>query len=131
MAIALEFLDFIVPINVIRAKYPGGWERCLQDHEGLIGSRVWYDKDLFRNGAMNPMDIGLLLEHWTSLGFMTYASRQAQTYWNDVCVVSVMSGGATLPCDWLEVDTTEGTASYVGAEPSAVASRTSFGKSDC
>ena len=37
MAIALEFIDFVVPIALIRQKYPGGWEQCLQDHERLIG----------------------------------------------------------------------------------------------
>ena len=26
MAIALEFIDFVVPIALIRQKYPGGWD---------------------------------------------------------------------------------------------------------
>lgn len=30
MAIALKFIDSVVPIHVIRAKYPGGWEQCLK-----------------------------------------------------------------------------------------------------
>jgi len=37
MAIALEFIDFVVPIALIRQNYPGGWAQCLQDHERLIG----------------------------------------------------------------------------------------------
>lgn len=37
MAIDTEFIDFIVPIAIIRAKYPGGWEQCLKDHEGMYG----------------------------------------------------------------------------------------------
>ena len=48
MTIALEFIDFVVPIALIRQKYPGGWEQCLQDHESLIGGRVWFDEHLLR-----------------------------------------------------------------------------------
>ena len=62
MAIALEFIDFIVPIALIRQKYPGGWEQCLRDHECLIGGRVWFDEQLLRDGAMNPTDIASLVE---------------------------------------------------------------------
>jgi len=32
MAINTEFIDFIIPIDTIRKKYPGGWEQCLIDH---------------------------------------------------------------------------------------------------
>jgi hypothetical protein len=126
MAIALEFLNFIVPISVIRAKYPGGWEQCLQDHKKLIGGRVWYDSYLFRDGAMNSFDIGLLVEHWSSLGFAPLASEQDQTVWNDVCVVEAMTGGSTLPCKWLEINESDGTAHYNGTKSNVVASRASF-----
>jgi len=37
MAIALEFIDLVVPIETIRQKYPGGWEGCLRYHAPLIG----------------------------------------------------------------------------------------------
>lgn len=38
MAIDTEFIDFIVPIATIRAKYLGGWEQCLKDHGQILGS---------------------------------------------------------------------------------------------
>ena len=57
MAIALEFIDFIVPIATIGEKYPGGWAQCLRDHNHLNGKRVWFDEHLLRNGAMSPIDI--------------------------------------------------------------------------
>jgi hypothetical protein len=53
MAIALEFIDLIVPISKIREKYPGGCEACLRDHEHLLGGRIWYDEHLFREWLMN------------------------------------------------------------------------------
>ena len=53
MAIALEFLDFIVPIAVIKEKYPGGWAQCLKDREERIGETILYDEHLWRDGAMS------------------------------------------------------------------------------
>ena len=102
MAIKLEFYDLIVPIKTIKKKYPGGWEQCLKDHEGNIGGRVWYDEHLFRDGAMNPGDIGKLVDWWREKGFHTHVEGD-NPKWVDVCVVETISGGTTLPCDWIEV----------------------------
>lgn len=104
MAIATNFIDFIVPKRVIEEKYPGGWAQCLQDHAKLIGGRVWYDDHLFRDGAMNPADIGALIEEWTAKGFECISEKDGKRYWKDVCVYEGMFGGATLPCDWLGDD---------------------------
>lgn len=103
MAVALEFIDFIVPISVIERKYPGGWKRCLEDHAAALGRRVWHDGHLFRDGAMNPQDMGKLVEHWASLGFQPMTKKDGQMVWLDCCVVEGMFGGATMPCDWIEV----------------------------
>ncbi|PLW67088.1 hypothetical protein [Pseudohalioglobus lutimaris] len=105
MSIQLEFINFIVPRKVIEEKYPGGWSRCLDDHENLIGGRVWYDDHLFRDGAMNPEDIGSLVEEWGRLGLHTHDPENGEpSRWVDVCVVEAAFGGATIPCDWLETD---------------------------
>ena len=101
MAIKTEFIDFIVSVAAIRAKYPGGWEACLKDHAPLIGGRVWYDDYLFRDGAMSPHDIGMLVEEWTALGLTGRAQVDGQDCWIDFCVHESMFGGATLPCAWL------------------------------
>ncbi|MBK8525432.1 MAG: hypothetical protein IPL58_16195, partial [Betaproteobacteria bacterium] len=92
MAIALEFIDFIVPIAVIRTKYPGGWEQCLRDHEFLLGGRVWHDDHLFRDGAMNPGDIESLVEEWIELGFEPIVERDGHRIWKDCCVAESMFG---------------------------------------
>lgn len=104
MAVALEFIDFIVPRSTIEEKYPGGWDKCLKDHAGLIGRRVWHDEHLFRDGAMNPRDIQILVEEWIDLGFEAIAEIDGQKHWKDCCVVEHMFGGPTLPCDWIEFD---------------------------
>ena len=117
MAIKLEFFDFIVPIKTIKKKYPGGWKQCLKDHDNLIGGRVWYDEHLFRDGAMSPNDIGDLVEWWCDKGFHTHDEGD-NPKWLDVCVVQSISGGPTLPCDWIEVRGR--TATFKGEKPGQV-----------
>lgn len=100
MAIHTEFIDFIVPIETIRRKYPGGWEQCLQDHAPLLGGRVWHDDYLFRDGAMNPLDMQRLVAEWESLGFTSTAVLAGKKHWIDFCVHDML-GGVTLGCNWI------------------------------
>lgn len=123
MAIALEFIDFIVPIAVIRQKYPGGWEQCLKDHERLIGARVWFDEHLLRDGAMSPAAIAELVEEWSQAGFHPTEERNGELVWKDCCVVESMLGGATLPCDWLVVGEDGASAFLKGHPPGEVVGR--------
>jgi hypothetical protein len=117
MAIAQEFIDFIVPIEVIRRKYPGGWAQCLLDHKSAIGGRVWFDHHLFRDGAMSPAGIQDLVAHWRELGFETHREEGGEPVeWLDVCVSEGHFGGPTLPCAWIAYDeTTRG--AYLKAHP--------------
>jgi hypothetical protein len=101
MAIETEFIDFIVPITTIQAKYPGGWDECLKDHRDSLGGAVWYDDYLFRSGAMNGRDITLLINEWTALGFTPYKEFNSSKEWADFCVHEGMSGGTKIPCRWL------------------------------
>lgn len=104
MAIATEFIDFIVPIKIIEKKYPGGWAQCLEDHADALGRRVWHDDHLFRDGAMNPRDIEYLVNYWTDLGFSPTEEKNGQKVWKDVCVFEGFFSGPTLPCDWIDFD---------------------------
>jgi hypothetical protein len=104
MAIQLEFINFIVPIDIIKEKYPNGWVGCLKDHQHLIGGRVWYDNYLFRDGAMNPYDIESLVNYWKALGFQPYEGQDKPQKWIDCCVVEALFGGPTLPCAWITVE---------------------------
>jgi hypothetical protein len=105
VAVALEFIDVVVPIALIRQKYPGGWEKCLADHANLIGGRVWYDEHLLRDGAMNGLDAQDLVRWWQRRGFEAFGvNTLGQRCWKDVCVIQGIFTGATLPCDWIDVD---------------------------
>ena len=73
MAIRLEFINLIVPIRVIDQKFEGGWEQFSRDY-GLDGATTvagscWRDNKLFRDGAMNPMDMHFMVEDWKNMGF--------------------------------------------------------------
>ena len=126
MSIATEFIDFIVPIQTIRDKYPGGWEQCLKDHEHLIGGRIWYDEHLFRDGAMNSMDIESLVERWEAMGFEGIVVENNQKIWKDICVFEM--GGATLQCDWIDFDRETRTAFLKGTQLGEIAYRGSNNK---
>jgi len=124
VAIALEFIDFIVPIEVIRARYPGGWEQCLEVHSDFLGRSVWYDDHLFRDGAMSPSGIEALVKHWTRIGLEPLGILEGNRFWKDCCVTEHMFGGPTLPCSWIEI-TNDGKAAFLkGTKPGETIGRT-------
>ena len=131
MAIALEYLDLLIPIVRIHESYPGGWQQCLADFDRVIGGRVWYDEHLFRDGAMDPDEMKRRVEGWAVLGFEVTGTRTVGSgrharpvrYWKDVCVVDWSQSGATLPCDWLQVDLASRTAHLGGTDPGPLAWR--------
>lgn len=115
MAIALEFINFIVRRDAIDARYPGGWARCLRDHRPLLGGRVYYDTYLFRDGAMGPAAVDLLLKQWRNRGIeLTVDDGAGEQVAADVCVVPII-GGSLWPCSWL---TRKGLIAFrTGTEP--------------
>jgi len=126
MSVALEFIDFIVPISTIREKYPGGWEQCLKDHSPLLGGRVWHDDHLLRNGAMNPQDIEFLVKEWEGLGFQPNAEMEGRQVWQDFCVMESFFGGPTMPCPWIEFSGETRSAWLKGTLPGKTISREDF-----
>ena len=103
MAVAIEFINFIVPVSLIHKRYPGGWDQCLADHEHMIGGKVWFDDYLFRDGAMNPMDMKSIVKWWENQGFEVISEIDGMRRFKDGCVVEGMFGGTTLPCDWISI----------------------------
>ena len=131
MSIQLEYNNFIVPIATIKAKYPGGWEQCLIDHNYSIGRRVWYDDHLFRDGGMGPADIDKLVNKWQLLGFNPYLCVDDKPVaWLDMCSLGGLEVKPSPPCDWLTIDEEFGHASLTGADPCPLVYRTSFTPTD-
>lgn len=111
MAINTQFINFIVPIETIEAKYPGGWAQCLRDHAHLLHGRCWHDDFLFRDGAMNPIDMKTLANRWEEMGFQITKEVDGKTMWADFCVYEEIFGSA-YECDWL-IEASPGTVAHV------------------
>lgn len=111
MAILTDCINLIVPIDTIKAKYPGGWEGCLRDHAHLLQGRCWHDDYLFRNGAMNSLDMEQMVERWEKLGFDMTKEIEGKTKWADFCIYEGFFGSA-YECDWL-VEAQDGAVAHV------------------
>ena len=126
MAVGLEYINLIVPIALIRDRYPGGWEACLRDHAPVLGKRVWYDEYLLRDGGMSPDEVKARMEGWSVLGFEPMFREGSTWRWEDIAIVDCAAGGTTLPCHWLQVDVKERTAWFAHAPRTARIGRTKF-----
>jgi hypothetical protein len=125
MAVQLEFLNLIIPVQVIEQKYSGGWDACLEDHAKSIGRVVWYDDHLFRTGAMDGDMIANLIEKWTNLGFEATDVVDEKTVWRDLCVVDAF-GFSQHDSPWIVVDGAERTAWRRGCDKGDVIGREQF-----
>jgi hypothetical protein len=123
VAVRLEFIDVIVPIQVIDEKYPGGFTQCLADLRPLIGRRVWHDGRLLRDGAMDPAEARRLVEGWQTLGVEPLRWVGGKLQWKELCVVDTAHGGPTVGCEWIEWDPAARIAWLRGLEPGEVVGR--------
>jgi hypothetical protein len=100
MAVALEFISLIIPIQNIDKVYQGGFERYKIDNAEAIGRNVWYDEYLLRDGAMGWDDIEVMLEEWKNRGLELVKMVDGHNEWLEVCVLYDFDG-PSLPCDWI------------------------------
>jgi len=84
MAVQLEFLSVIIPIEKIEAHYPGGFTAFKINHQSSIGKVIWYDDYLVRDGAMNPADVELLVREWESMGLDVIGESDGRKFWKDL-----------------------------------------------
>ena len=103
MSIQLECISLIIPKTVIEKYYPGGFDQYRKDNDLRFvkeNYNIWFDDDLVKEGAMNPMDMDDLLKKWTSFGVKTTSVQNKIKKWKNVCVVASLEN-QFLPCDWL------------------------------
>ena len=112
MAIHLEMINLIIPIQRIETYYPGGWDGFHAEHHDAIGWQIWHDDHLCREGAMNPMDLEIRLDHWNALGLRGASPRGKKARNADYCVVSTLSREPSKACDWLVI-TDDGVACHL------------------
>lgn len=99
MAIQLEFLSLIIPLEKIDQNYPGGFEAFRSENE----KGIMYDDYIVREGAMSSWDIESLVKKWESFGLIPIIKENGRMKWKDMCVVDYF-GGPTLLCDWLKYE---------------------------
>ena len=68
-----------------------------------LGHGGWHDEFLYRTGAMNPVDVELLVKKFTEYGLEPVKTVKGKRQWNDLCVIDTYTG-PTLPCDWVEYE---------------------------
>ena len=109
MTISLDCINLIIPIALIDEKHPGGWQAFLDENPNLP-SEI-YDDHLLRLGAMNSLDIHLLIDEWKAKGFKPFKMIKGVKHWKDMCVVDTFLG-PTHPCDWLVYDAENSSVSH-------------------
>ncbi|MGV8961631.1 MAG: hypothetical protein ACOH1V_14810 [Stenotrophomonas sp.] len=102
MAVALECINLIIPVQRIAAVWPGGFNRFWREHGHL--SRLWHDGYLLRDGAMNPREVMAQLDWWQQHGLKVASDVDGCEQATDVCLVDVSSGQLPQACAWLQVD---------------------------
>ncbi|WP_305806407.1 hypothetical protein [Stenotrophomonas sp. YIM B06876] len=112
MAVALECINLIIPVQRIAAVWPGGFNRFWREHGHL--ARLWHDGHLLRDGAMNPREVMAQLDWWQQQGLKVADDAAGGEQAPDVCLVDTVSGRVPVACAWLEVDWTHRLARWNG-----------------
>lgn len=112
MAIQLECINVIIPLSVLsKCSAIENLDQFLKE-TAYPGSGCWHDEQLYREGAMNPMDAALIVEKWKTMGLRITKGRGVNKNWNELCVVDTFSG-PTLPCSWLKYDSERQLVEYI------------------
>lgn len=123
VAIQLEFISVVLPIQTIEEKFPGGWKAFLDDNAKRIGKVMWCDSYLVRaTGCMSGDEADGLITRFTSLGFTATQSVENRTCWADFCVVNVF-GVNQYDCPWIIVGGAERVAWLRGREMGTIVGR--------
>ena len=126
MAIRLEVVSLIIPIQTIEEKYSGGWKAYLDDNVKRIGKVMWYDSNLVRaTGCMDSDEVGGLITRFTNLGFTASETVESRTCWADFCITDVF-GFSQFDCPWISFDGDGRVAWMRGVERGEVVGREDF-----
>jgi hypothetical protein len=126
LAVKLEFINLIMPIQRIRDLYPGGWEAFLGDNVKRIGRVLWSDLTLVRaTGCMDSSEVDGLITRYSCLGFTATESIGGVPFWKDFCVLDAF-GRSQYDCPWIMVDGAERVAWLREGDPGGVVGRENF-----
>ena len=113
MAIWLHFINVLVPIATIEKKLKVQFDEFFEQYDKGI---KFHDEHLFATGAMGAEHIEEIVKYFESEGFTTIELIDGKEYFKDLCVVEILFGGSTRPCNWLEFNTSDSSAWLKGTE---------------
>jgi hypothetical protein len=113
MAIWLHFINVLVPITTIEKKLKVDFEEFFEKYDKGI---KFHDKHLFATGAMGAEHIEEIVKYFESEGFTTIELIDGKEHFKDLCVVEVLFGGSTRPCNWLKFNASDSSAWLKGTE---------------
>lgn len=108
MALKLEGISVIIPLNKIYEVYEGGKEAFWRDNQPTEDE---CDGEIIRMSFQNPMEAEAMIEDWKRRGLKPTRKQKGQVYWQDLCVVDLFSW-PTLPCEWLKFDSENSVVSF-------------------
>jgi hypothetical protein len=118
MSVAQEFHDVFIRISDIERIYPGGMDGYIIANNEFLGSTIWHDAYLVREGAMSSTDIETIVDSWKDLGFDCYSEKDGiPVEWLQICVSNGYAEQPTLPCSWVAYDSTTRGAFLKGTVP--------------
>lgn len=106
MAIALEFINLIIPLEHVR-RATGPRAKVIlsqiQSGGGSIGPVEWHDDHLYVDASMGDYNVEDWVAEWEAMGLRATEILGGEKIWKDICVVKT-NAGPTMPCEWLEYD---------------------------
>lgn len=118
MAVMLEFINILVPFSAIDRVYRGGAARFREEFAEQLG--VWWDRHLFRCGAMNQIDMQLWVEELERMGLKRFRKKSGKRITGDIAIAT-LEFGIEGNCDWLSIDNDQGIAWLRGTESGEIA----------
>ena len=113
MAIWLHFINVLVPITTIEKKLKIDFDEFFEKYDKGI---KFHDKHLFATGAMGAEHIKEIVKYFESKGLTTIELIDGKEHFKDLCVVEVLFGGSTRPCNWLKFNASDSSAWLKGTE---------------
>lgn len=118
MAVMLEFINILVPFSAIDRVYRGGAARFREEFAEHVG--VWWDPNLFRCGAMNPIDMQLWVADFERIGLKCFRKQRGRWIVDDIAIVT-LEFDIEGKCDWLSINSEQSIAWLRGTEPGEIA----------
>jgi len=95
MAVLVEGLSVVIPVDVVRERYPGGWAAF---DAAAPNQTLCADDELARIGFMSPEDVATFVAALRAHGIVYEQDGKAR----DLVVIDQIRG-PLLPCDWVEL----------------------------